>query len=192
MSDSLGHQPLLRSLLILFIFMTTLERGGDVRAEISSNGAHHLSVPFFPSEKNDCGPAALASLLRYWGASLTPEEIAAETYLPRLRGSLGIDLVHYARRHGFQISSHPGSLSDVRFQLREGRPLMALLNLGSSLFPRGHYVVITGFDDVRQVFLVHSGVNPDLEIPYDHFLRDWKKTDFWTLLILPPGGNPEQ
>ena len=123
---------------------------------------------------------------------MTPEEIAAETYLPRLKGSLGIDLVHYTKRHGFRVTSYTGNLQDVRFQLREGRPLMVLLNLGSSLFPRGHYVVITGFDDVRQVLLVHSGVNPDLEISYRDFLRDWRKTDFWTLLVRPPGGNPEQ
>ena len=70
--------------------------------------------------------------------------------------------------------------------MEAGRPLVALLDLGFAIFPQGHYVVVTGYDDERQGVYVHSSLEKDVFIPYERFLRGWDKTGRWTLLVMPP------
>lgn len=149
----------------------------------------HIVVPFFPDDTDQCGPATLASVLTYWGIPSNPQALKEEIYLPRLRGTLPIDLLLAAQARGLMAGFYSGSLDDVRDELAAGHPLVAFLNLGYPIFPQGHYVVITGFDDQRQGLYVHSGVEQDVFLPYERFLRSWEKTGRWTLLILPHPGQ---
>lgn len=145
----------------------------------------HVVVPFYPDDTDQCGPATLASVLTYWGIPSNPQALKEEVYLPRLRGTLPIDLLLAAQAHGLRAEFYSGSLDNVRAELKAGHPLVAFLNLGYTVFPQGHYVVITGFDDQRQGVYVHSGLEQDLLLPYERFLRSWEKTGRWTLLVLP-------
>ncbi|MGH7227816.1 MAG: C39 family peptidase [Nitrospiraceae bacterium] len=153
------------------------------------NRIGHLMVPFFPDDTDQCGPATLASLLTYWGVPTTPPALKEEIYLPRLGGTLPIDLLLAAQAHGLRAEFYSGSLDNVRAELEAGHPLVAFLNLGFAVFPQGHYVVITGFDDQRRGLYVHSGLEQDVFLPYERFLRSWEKTGRWTLLILPHPGQ---
>jgi hypothetical protein len=54
-------------------------------------------VPFFPQKEYQCGPAALATVLRSAGAGGSPDELAKEVYLPGRKGSLQVELVAAAR-----------------------------------------------------------------------------------------------
>jgi hypothetical protein len=58
------------------------------------------ATPFFPQEDFQCGPAALATVLVASGIAVTPEALAAEVFIPERRGSLAIELIGAARRHG--------------------------------------------------------------------------------------------
>jgi ABC-type bacteriocin/lantibiotic exporter with double-glycine peptidase domain len=148
--------------------------------------AHRLaSVPFFPDDTDQCGPATLASVLTYWGVPSDPSTLKGQIYSSRLRGSLPIDLLLAAQAHGLIAESYKGSLDNVRSELEAGHPLVAFLNLGFEFFPQGHYVVITGYDDQRQGVYVHSGLERDEFLSYDSFLRAWEKTGRWTLRIVP-------
>jgi hypothetical protein len=55
-------------------------------------------VPFFPQEEYQCGPAALATVLKAGGVDITPEALAEQVYLPTRQGSLQIELLAAARR----------------------------------------------------------------------------------------------
>ena len=149
----------------------------------------HVVVPFFPDDTDQCGPATLASVLTYWGIPSNPQALKEEIYLPRLRGALPIDLLLAAQARGLRAEFYSGSLDNMRAELKAGHPLVAFLNLGYAVFPQGHYVVITGFDDQRQGVYVHSGLEQDVLLPYERFLRSWEKTGRWTLLILPHPGQ---
>src|SRR5437763_1585351 len=46
------------------------------------------SVPFFPQEDYQCGPAALATVLAYTGTSVTPEALVKQLFVPARQGSL--------------------------------------------------------------------------------------------------------
>lgn len=144
-----------------------------------------LSVPFFPDDTDQCGPATLASVLTFWGVPTEPLTLKQEIYLPKLKGALPIDLAEAARARGLEAKAYRGSLDDVKAEVMAKHPLVAFLNLGTSFFPRGHYVVVTGFDDHQQGLYLHSGLEQNAFMPYDQFLRHWQKTGRWTLLVLP-------
>jgi ABC-type bacteriocin/lantibiotic exporter with double-glycine peptidase domain len=142
-------------------------------------------VPFYPQEELGCGPAALASLLAYWGRAVSLEEITQEVSLKNLKGSLPMDLELAAKRHGLAATSYTGSLKDLRLHLGKGQPVIAFLNLRWRIFPQGHFVVVTGYDEIHSELVIHSGNDAYRRIPVESFFNAWAKTGFWSLLILP-------
>ncbi len=150
-----------------------------------SQAPHHIPVPFFPDDKDQCGPATLASVLTFWGVPTDPQDLRKEVYRPRLGGTLPMDLLLAAQTRGLDAAIYAGGLDDLKAELAAGHPLVAFLNLGSSLFPQGHYVVVTGYDDRRRGVYIHSGPLRDDFVSYERFLRSWEKTGRLTLLVLP-------
>src|SRR5690606_29566356 len=57
------------------------------------------SVPFFPQDEYQCGPAALATSLAATGVKVTPTELVPQVYLPERKGSLQVEMLAAARRH---------------------------------------------------------------------------------------------
>lgn len=158
-------------------------------AELEPARAHFLSeVPFFAQEDHYCGPAALASVLNFYGKELSQEEIAESIYLPQVRGTLNLDLLLYARKQGFEAEILNCDLERLKQELSGGHPLIVFLNLGGSFYPIRHYAVVVGYDDTQQVIVIHSGGRKNQLISYKKFQKAWKKTGYWCLLILPPAG----
>ena len=153
---------------------------------LGKKAAIQLDVPFFPQPSGQCGPGALASVLNYWNAKTTPEEIAKKVDLPRLKGALPFDLTHYARSKGFRASSFKGNIRDLQEKLGRGRPLVAFLNLGTTFFPVGHFLVVTGIDPEKKLIIVHSGMRQNKAVSYDRFITAWKGGGYWTLEVTPP------
>ena len=147
--------------------------------------SRHIIAPFFPQEKNQCGPASLASILQFYRIETTPDEISNEIYLPSIKGTLNIDLVFYARSKGMNAVAYHGDMADLKKRIVEDRPLLLFLNLGLKVFPAGHYIVVTGFNDKDKIIYAHSGRERDKPIRYSEFVRAWEKGDFWTLLVTP-------
>ena len=145
-----------------------------------------LQVPFFPDHTDQCGPSVVASVLSFWGTRVTPVELKQEIYTAHLKGSLSVDLLLAAQNHGFKAHLYSGSAEDLKAELAKGHPVIAFLNRGFDFLPVGHYVVINGYDDARQGFIVHSGMNQNKFISYKRFSGFWDKTQRSTLLILPP------
>jgi ABC-type bacteriocin/lantibiotic exporter with double-glycine peptidase domain len=148
-------------------------------------GPDVLAVPFFPDDTDQCGPATLASVLTFWGVPTEPQRLRQEIYLPKLRGTLPIDVVAAVRARGLQAKTYSGSLDNLKAEVAAGHPVVAFLNLGTKLIPQGHYVVVTGFDDRREGLYLHSGLERNTFVSYDRFLKNWEKTGRWSLLVLP-------
>jgi hypothetical protein len=49
-----------------------------------------------------------------------------------------------------------------------------------------HFAVLLGYDDRRQVVVLHSGPTAYRIVPYAEFLRTWAARRGWSLLITPP------
>jgi ABC-type bacteriocin/lantibiotic exporter with double-glycine peptidase domain len=153
--------------------------------------ARHIdNVPFFPDDTDQCGPSTLAAVLSFWKHPTMQDELRHEIYLTQLNGTLPMDMGPALEKRGLNARFYEGSLDDLKHNISAGHPVIAYLNLGFSFAPQGHYVVVTGFDDGRGGLTVHSGKRENAFVPYPKFERNWKKTDHWTLLAVPPGETP--
>ncbi|TMH63749.1 MAG: hypothetical protein E6H57_16700, partial [Betaproteobacteria bacterium] len=101
-------------------------------------------VPFFPQSEYQCGPAALATALAASGVKVTPEELVPEVYLPERKGSLQIEMLAAARRHGMVSYQLAPRFGDLLREIAAGNPVIVLQNLG--LRDGWHYAVAIGYD----------------------------------------------
>jgi ABC-type bacteriocin/lantibiotic exporter with double-glycine peptidase domain len=176
---------LLASLLGSGCASTSLEA---VRADVGAGQGHLIAtVPFVAQDAYQCGPAALAMVLRYWGAAADVEEIGRALYLPSARGVLNIELEFEARRRGFQTQAFEGTLERAKAELRRGRPLIVFQDLGRGSLSVPHFAVLLGYDDRSEVVVLHSGTTAYRILSYAEFLRTWATRRGWSLLITPPG-----
>lgn len=177
---------LIRLLLLLILLLTGCQPSYyNLEYRFEGQGNYIKDVPFFPQEENYCGPASLASLLGYWGYKITQEEVARDVFTPEIKGAITVDMVNYARRNGFEATSYEGSLENLKEEVDKGHPLILYLHMGIPLVPRRHYMVAVGYDETKKAVIAYSGREKDILIPYEDLLRDWKRTGYWTLLILP-------
>lgn len=143
------------------------------------------SVPFFPQEQYQCGPAAMASVLNYRGVKTSPDEIAAAIYSKSARGTLTIDMVLFSQKKGLPARQYSGGIEDLRANIDASNPLVVLVDYGFLAYRKDHFMVVVGYDSSHVI--VHSGGERFKPIPNDDFLRTWRKTKFWTLLIPKDG-----
>lgn len=180
------------SLCLIFICLIAVSCSGPSREavlkDINANprsGSYIKGVPFFPQDEYMCGPAALASVIGYWGRGEGMEKVAKEVYEEKLKGTLPLDLFLYAKEKGFDAVYYKGSLADLKEKLDGGFPLILFLNLGYEMYPVGHYIVAVGYSDGSKAVMAHSGMNKEEVFTYDRLLNAWGKTGFSTLLVTP-------
>lgn len=147
-----------------------------------AQGARLIDVPYVPQSPALCGGAALAMLLRYWGEpAVLAEDFAAlrEVGAPGIRTEA---LVAAARERGWTARPLAGTPALVRAELARGRPMIALIDVGSSTF---HYVVVVAW--VNGGVIAHDpAVGPFRVWDENAFDAAWARAGRWALLILPP------
>jgi hypothetical protein len=148
------------------------------------------TVPFFPQDDYQCGPAALATLLRASGVAVEPQALTPQVYLPGRKGSLQAELIGAARRHGrlpYQLAT---TADEMIAELYEGRPVLVLQNLRTTRWPRWHYAVLIGYDADRNVAILRSGEKKRLEMRWQRFASSWHRGGRWAITVLEPGVIP--
>lgn len=147
-------------------------------------------VPFFAQQEFQCGPAALATVLRADDVAITPEQLVPEIYVPGRKGSLQAELLAATRRHGRVPYVLPPSLAPVLTELQAGRPVLVLQNLGIRRWPLWHYAVLVGFDPGTDSFLLRSGEKFRLQVSARAFLASWERGDHWAMVVTSPSTLP--
>ena len=139
-------------------------------------------VPFIPQKKERCGPAALAIVLHYYGARVSPDDLAREVYRREISGTLNLDLLLAARRHGFDGQAAAGTPAELKRWIDRGVPVIVLLGLHppQTVF---HYAVVYGYDDATRVFTLHSAKSPGAVLSYDEFAAAWAAASSWMLVV---------
>jgi len=148
------------------------------------------SVPFFPQDEYQCGPAALAMVLAADGLAVAPEALVPQVFLPARGGSLQAEMLATARRHGRLAVVLPARLDAVLTEVAAGRPVIVLQNLSLPLAPRWHYAVLIGFDLARQQVTLHSGKTAGQTLPLPLFERTWARSGHWAMVAVRPERLP--
>jgi ABC-type bacteriocin/lantibiotic exporter with double-glycine peptidase domain len=139
-------------------------------------------VPFLAQEeRDDCGPAALASLLAHRGSEIPVAQIRKAVYSPILQGTLAPDMENYARDLGFDTRSGRGDLELLRRAIDGGRPVIIPIQAGSRFLSRPHYLVVYGYGP--DAFLVHAGIKPAILMDASDLLSRWEKMSFLFLYL---------
>lgn len=147
-------------------------------------------TPFFPQERYQCGPAALASVLNARGADVTPEALVPQVYLPARQGSLQAEIMAAVRRHGLLAVPVAPSLDAVLAEIAAGHPVLVLQNLGLDWLPRWHYAVAIGYDLTQQALILRSGTERRRLTPFGVFMNTWERSMRWGIVVLTPGSFP--
>jgi hypothetical protein len=147
------------------------------------------TVPFYPQEKYQCGPASLAMALGWSGLQITPDALTPQVYTPSLKGSLQPAIVAAARRQG-RIAYEIAGADALLREIAAGHPVIVLQNLGLSWIPVWHYAVVIGYDLSAEVIILHSGITNQRITPLRTFENTWNRSKYWGLVVLPPNRLP--
>lgn len=148
------------------------------------------AVPFYAQDEYECGPAALAMALGAAGVGATLDELVNEVYLPGRKGSLQVEMLAAARRHGLVAYELAPKLSDVLREIADGTPVIALENYGFRIYPIWHYAVLIGFDLKKPELIRRSGMKERQTMPFGVFEYIWKDDGHWAMVAVPPDRIP--
>ncbi|MCC7487953.1 MAG: PA2778 family cysteine peptidase [Burkholderiales bacterium] len=148
------------------------------------------SVPFFPQDDYQCGPASLAMAMSAAGAAVTPEALIDEVYLPSRKGSLQVEMLAAPRRHGligYQLA--PG-LDEVLLEVAAGSPVIVLENYRVRWWPLWHYAVVVGYDLEAGEVVRRSGSRERQTMPFGVFEYLWQDEGRWAMVVVAPDRVP--
>lgn len=147
-------------------------------------------VPFYPQERYQCGPAALAMSLGASGVNVAPATLIPKIWIPQLKGSLQAEIVAATRRYQRVPYIIAPELPALLAEVRAGHPVLVLLNLGWSFYPVWHYAVVVGYRPGQDALVLNSGTDKHKIVATRDFLDNWRKAERWGLVTLEPGELP--
>lgn len=148
------------------------------------------TVPFFAQDSHQCGPAALAMMLQNTGVNVLPEQLVAEVYVPKRKGSFSLEMIASVRQHGRLAYPLAPNLNAIFTALEAGFPVLVLQNNGLKLYPVWHFAVVVGADYQQQQFILRSGIDKRLMVSFSTFEHTWARGNYWANLIIDPAQLP--
>ncbi|MBI3764178.1 MAG: C39 family peptidase [Chloroflexi bacterium] len=141
---------------------------------------------------NNCGPATLAMLMTFYGWKGTQADVAA--FLKPNDKDKNVrwdELVYYVKTEAGWLDATfrvGGTVDIVKRFIANGYPVIAEKGLIVKSGWVGHYVLITGYDDQTQTWLVQDVTRgPDQYIPYTALDKDWQQFNRLFILVYPAG-----
>jgi tetratricopeptide (TPR) repeat protein len=160
------------------------EAGADQPAAVIT------STTFFPQREHQCGPAALATLLAAAGASVSPDALAHEVYIPGRQGSVQAEMLAATRRHARVALLLEPELTPLLHELEHGHAVLVLQNFGLPSLPLWHYAVVVGYDRERDALLLSGPSGRPERLAARRFLGTWRRAGNWAFMALRPGELP--
>ncbi len=172
-------------LLALFVFQAGCTQKGAAPAGFSEeqNATVIEGVPFVRQKDKFCGPAAMASLMGYYGQEIGQEEIAERVYTPKLKGALISDMENFAREQGYGARTTNGNIETLISAIDEGTPVILLVDRGAWKVSVPHYYVVYGYAEDGETFLLHSGDEEGRQMSFDKLDSEWEKMNRLMLVV---------
>ncbi len=160
-----------------------------------------VSLPGPEYEKqgaNNCGPATMTMYLRFYGWKGTQDDIASVVKPVEDDRNVNVDeLNYYVSTHVGWLKSDfrvGGDINELKKFLAAGIPVMIEegMKLDKAYWPNddwwaGHYLLLTGYDDASQQFLVlDSFYQNETTAPYKKLDQNWRQFNrVFIFLYLP-------
>lgn len=163
-----------------------------------------LPAPAFESEDlNNCGPAALAMYLRFYGWE--GDQFTISDVIKPIRADRNVnveELLYYANNYAGWLRTEfrvGGDILLLRKILASGIPVMIE---GSYIVDKnywanddrwaGHYTLLTGYNDADSTFIVQDVfTGPNRVMTYDEVDREWQSFNRVYILLFPPDKENE-
>jgi ABC-type bacteriocin/lantibiotic exporter with double-glycine peptidase domain len=136
-------------------------------------------------EDKDCGAAALAAVLGYWGARTKPDDVwKAVRRAPDDRVAAA-ELTAYARSHGFDAYVFHGTVADIEKELGEGRPV--IVGVAKPYGDRWlkHYEVVAGFHPGSRAVLTFDPARGWSKNSLPGFFAEWEPVGRILIVVFP-------
>jgi predicted double-glycine peptidase len=136
---------------------------------------------------DNCGPAAIAEVLRYYGITKSQQELQAILRIGNPTGMTTDVIAPYANSLGFRALVRPnGTDAQVKSLVRAGFPTIVEQTVSSS-DTQLHFRAMEGYDDKLQQFVAADTLlGPRHVIAYPEFDRIWSTTNHELVVIYPP------
>lgn len=146
---------------------------------------------------NNCGPAALTMYLRYYGWAGNQVEIANILKPQRHDRNVNVDeLVYYVRNYAGWLNAEfrvAGNLELLKRLLAAGVPVIVeeTFYFDTAYWPdddlwAAHYNLLTGYDDVEQVFISQDSYHgANLKVSYESLDEYWQTFNRVYLVVYP-------
>lgn len=147
-------------------------------------------VPFYPQERFQCGPAALATVLNSQGLTTEPDILKELVYLPGRQGSMQVEMVAAARSHDMVVYPLEPDIEAILEEVAAGHPVLVMQNLRFNWWPQWHFAVIVGYDIPDETLILNTDTRKHYRVPYKAFDATWARAQRWARVILPPDTLP--
>ncbi len=136
--------------------------------------------------EHDCGAAATAMVLDYWGQKVEPEEIRKQSGVPDDKGISAGFLRDYLRGRGLQAYLLEGTMNDLARELREGRPVLVGVAKPYTTGTYAHYQVVVAINLSSKELAVIDPADGWREYAFLDFAKEWAAVHALTLVVSPP------
>ncbi|ALS97591.1 PA2778 family cysteine peptidase [Lacimicrobium alkaliphilum] len=142
-------------------------------------------IPFYPQQQYFCGPTTLSEVAGFYGLEHSPNDIALNTFVPDLEGSLQVEMTAAARQLGLLAYAQRANMEQLLSLIAENIPVIVLQNNGIAILPQWHYAVVTGYDLETAEVILNTGVTQRHRLNFATFERTWQRGNYWMLTMLP-------
>jgi tetratricopeptide (TPR) repeat protein len=166
------------------------------------SSASMQAPPYEKQGMNNCGPASLSNILRYYGWTGTQEEIATVLKSDPKDRNVNVDeLVYYVRNHAGWLNAEfrvGGNIQLIKTFLANGFPIVIeeSMKTDQSYWPNddlwaGHYLFINGYNDATKTFVTQDTYyGPDMAVSYDQLEKNWQSFNHVFIMVYPPEKEP--
>ena len=159
---------------------------GETRADQTLPDRYSINnMPYYSQGEKTygCGAACVRMVLAYLGYTPVPSQSAMEGEVMITPGDIPADLMVKAftsRGYGQVYYDENLSIDRLKRFIFHEIPTIALGGFagGGHLGPRGHYVVVFGYDDILKEMIVHNpNGSPDFPWGYSDFDTCWTSSN---------------
>jgi hypothetical protein len=153
---------------------------------LQSQPDHFISLPVVDEkDENICLPLVINVVSQYWGEEIPLEEaIEIAKKYPKMKGSIMMEGIELAERHGFISHIYKGSIKNLKKRIDQGIPPIVILpGIRDTV---QHATIVSGYNSEERRILTYIP-EPDTigAIPEAKFEHDWEQDDMITLILIP-------